>query len=61
MYTISLQLLAETVQASLQIQDRERSDRLRGMLAELSLRDENVLFELTRTRVCQEADQATVH
>lgn len=61
MYTESPQLLVEIVQTDSQILDRERSARLWGVLTELSLRDENVLFERTRTPVGQEIDQPRVH
>jgi hypothetical protein len=48
MYTQPLLSIAETAQTSSQIQDRERAARLRGVLTELSIRDENALFEHTR-------------
>lgn len=48
MYIDSPDLLTITVQTSSQAQDLERSARLHGVLTELSLRDENVLFERTR-------------
>ncbi|AUB79755.1 hypothetical protein [Candidatus Thiodictyon syntrophicum] len=44
MYTQSLQLIIAVVQP----QQQERSRRRQGALTELSLRDENVLFEHTR-------------
>jgi hypothetical protein len=44
MYTESLQLLVETAHP----QEQERARRLRGALTQLSLRDENRLFEHTR-------------
>ena len=46
MYTEPLQLLIEAIQP----QEQERSRRLRGALTQLSLRDENRLFEHTRGR-----------
>jgi hypothetical protein len=46
MYTESLQLLIETAQP----QQQERSRRRLGVLTQLSLRDENRLFEHTRGR-----------
>lgn len=39
---------AQTLAVSQEIQEQERSRRLRGVLTELSLRDENVLFANTR-------------
>jgi hypothetical protein len=71
MHTESIQLLAETSQVSRQIQDRERSLRLRGVLAELSLRhgsvtelslsDGNVLFARTRAQFGDKSDRPTLH
>ena len=71
MHTESTQLLAETVQTSSQIQDRERSLRLRGVLTELSLRDwgvtklslgdGNVLFARAQAQFGHEADRPTLH
>jgi hypothetical protein len=61
MHTDPLQLVVEIVQTPSQIQERERSARLRGVLTQLSLRDENVLFERTGTPVGQETDQPRVH
>lgn len=54
--------LCESVQSPTSIQDRERSARLRGALTELSLRDENVLFEQTRRLSApDEAALSTIH
>jgi hypothetical protein len=71
MHTLSLQLLAETVQTSSQIQDRERSLRLRGVLTELalsdgsvrelSLSDVNVPFARNWAQFGDEADRPTLH
>ncbi len=45
MYADLLQLRTETVQITREPQDRERAARRLGVLTELSLRDESVLFE----------------
>jgi hypothetical protein len=47
MYADLLQLRTETVQITREPQDRERAARRLGVLTELSLRDESVLFERT--------------
>lgn len=49
MYTEQPQLLAEIVETTPQPVDRDKALRLRGVLTQLSLRDEKVLFEQTRT------------
>ena len=48
MITERLQLVAETIQAPTQPAELERERRFQGALTEMSLRDENVLFERTR-------------
>lgn len=48
MITERLQLVTETLQAQAQPAELERERRLRGALTEMSLHDENVLFERTR-------------
>ena len=48
MYIQYPQLLIQTLQSAPEPQDRDRSRRLQGVLTQLSLRDENVLFETTR-------------
>lgn len=65
MHTQPLQSIAQTMQISAQIlsriEERERSARLRGVLTELSLRDENVLFERTRIRTRESDIRLTLH
>lgn len=48
MYDEQPQLLAEIVEIAPQPVDRDKALRLRGVLTQLSLRDEKVLFEQTR-------------
>lgn len=50
MYTEHLhhQLLSETVQTNQYHQDQERTRRMHGVVTQMSLRDENVLFDRTR-------------
>ncbi len=48
MYIQHPQLLIQTLQSAPQPQDQDRARRLQGVLTQLSLRDENVLFETTR-------------
>ncbi|MBS1202356.1 MAG: hypothetical protein H6R22_865 [Chromatiaceae bacterium] len=48
MYTQHPQLLTQPPQAAPKPQDRERARRVRGVVTQMSLRDENVLFEATR-------------
>lgn len=50
MYTEQPQLLAEIVETAPQPVDRDKALRLRGVLTQLSLRDEKVLFEQARSR-----------
>ncbi len=45
------QLLAQIVEVAPQPEDLERARRMRGVLTEMSLRDEKVLFEATRYEV----------
>jgi hypothetical protein len=49
MYTQLPQLLVEIAPTQSQIRERERSVRLRGVLSELSVRDEKVSFERSNT------------
>ncbi len=42
------QLLAQIVEVAPQPVDRERARRMHGVVTEMSLRDEKVLFEATR-------------
>lgn len=49
MYIEQPQLLAEIVETAPQPVDRDKALRLRGVLTQLSLRDEKVLFEQTRS------------
>jgi hypothetical protein len=49
MYIEQPQLLAEIVETAPQPVDRGKALRLRGVLTQLSLRDEKVLFEQTRS------------
>jgi hypothetical protein len=48
MYTKILQLVSATAQPQQQTSEQERLRRRRGVLTQLSLRDENRLFEHTR-------------
>jgi len=49
MQTEQLQLLIQSVEATPQPVDGDKARRLRGVLTQLSLRDEKVLFEQTRS------------
>lgn len=48
MFTEQPQLLIEVVEVTPQVTDLERARRMRGVLTQMSLRDEKVLFEGTR-------------
>lgn len=48
MYTNQPQLLTQLVEVAPQPQDQERQRRMRGVLTQMSLRDEKVLFAATR-------------
>lgn len=48
MYGDTMQLHCEPAQTSPSLQERERAERFWGVLTELSLRDETVLFENSR-------------
>jgi len=50
MYTEQPQLLAEIEETAPQPVDRDKALRLRGVLTQLSLRDEKVLFGQSRSR-----------
>lgn len=49
MYADQPQLLAQLVESTQAPMDPERARRLRGVLTQMSLRDEKVLFAVTRT------------
>lgn len=50
MYTDQPQLLTQLVEVAPQPVDQERQRRMRGVLTQMSLRDEKVLFAATRAR-----------
>jgi hypothetical protein len=62
MYTETNLLLCAASQTSAPLQDLDRYARRRGVLTEMSLRDENVLFEHSRRLGGQKQPAvATVH
>ena len=50
MFTEQPQLLTQVIEVAPQPVDLERTRRIRGVLTQMSLRDEKVLFEGTRDR-----------